>query len=315
MGTPEFSTTILSQLVGWSLGDVVAVYTQPDKPHGRGMKITPSPVKKLAQTLGINVYQPENFKNKKACEEFINLKPDILVVAAYGLILPEIILNAPKIAPINVHASILPKYRGAAPIQRVIIDSWNFDNPVTGVSIMRMEPSLDTGPIYSTSVVPILKMNSGELTNELAHAGAKLLIRTLNEIVSEKKQPIPQNESDATYAKKILKNDGIINWSLSVKQIDALIRGVTPQPGARTQIYCKKTDRPINILITEGYISNINKLESYTFGNIYKFTDKVGIICKDGIYIINKLRPEGRKDMNGIDFFNGYKPQNVILNA
>ena len=153
MGTPDLAAAVLRRLVRWPGGDVVAVYTQPDRPAGRGHKLTPSPVKKLALELGLPVHQPLNFRQEGAVDELAALKPDLLVVAAYGLILPQAVLDIPTVDTLNVHTSLLPRYRGAAPIQRAVMENWQ-PGDVTGVSIMRIVPALDAGPVYASARCP-----------------------------------------------------------------------------------------------------------------------------------------------------------------
>ena len=316
MGTPGFAAIVLDKLARWPGGRVVAVYTQPDRPRGRGMKLVPSPVKALAQSLGIEVRQPLNFKAEEDRKALADLTPDILVAAAYGLLLPKAVLDTARIAPLNVHASLLPLYRGAAPIQRCIMESCAPD-AVTGVSIMHMEPSLDTGPVYASRTVPIGSCHAGELTETLANAGAELLVESLPGIVAGTLTAIPQDHALATHAAKLSKEDGRIDWSFPVARVDAQVRGVTPSPGARARIRCKGATVPLDVRILAGRTETAHSAPLREPGTIVRLGDgsgeRLGIACADGYYILEKVRPSGRKDMSGMDFANGYGPLAALL--
>lgn len=312
MGTPDFAAVVLEQLVRWPGGRVAAVYTQPDRPRGRGMKRVPSPVKTLAEGLGLEVRQPENFKAAEDRERLAALAPDMLVVAAYGLLLPRAVLDAPCIAPLNVHASLLPRYRGAAPIQRAIMENWAPD-AVTGVSLMRMEASLDTGPVYADRAVPIAGRTAGELTAVLARAGAELLLDTLDGIVAGTVAAVPQDASAATYAAKLSKADGRIDWTLPAARVDALVRGVTPAPGARTRVMVRGAAEPLDVLVLAGHADSVAAGgELPPAGTIVKLPGGLGVACADGFYLLDSVRPTGRKDMAGMAFANGYAPVRAL---
>lgn len=316
MGTPGFAAAVLDKLARWPDGRVVAVYTQPDRPRGRGLKLAPSPVKTLAENLGIEVRQPLNFKVEAERNALADLRPDILVAAAYGLLLPKAVLDTARIAPLNVHASLLPLYRGAAPIQRCIMDSCTPD-AVTGVSIMRMEPSLDTGPVYASRTVPIGCCHAGELTEALAEAGAELLVETLPGIVAGTLTATPQDHARATHAAKLTKADGHIDWSLPVARVDAQIRGVTPAPGARARIRCRGGGEPLDVRILAGRAETAQGAPLPEAGTVVRLGassgERLGIACADGYYILERVRPGGRKDMSGPDFANGYGPLCALL--
>ena len=224
MGTPDLAAAVLRRLVRWPGGDVVAVYTQPDRPAGRGHKLTPSPVKKLALELGLPVHQPLNFRQEGAVDELAALKPDLLVVAAYGLILPQAVLDIPTVDTLNVHTSLLPRYRGAAPIQRAVMENWQ-PGDVTGVSIMRIVPALDAGPVYAQCEVPIGQHTAGSLHDALAEAGGELLLTVLDQLRDGSAQPREQDESRVTYAAKLAKEDGYIDWARPAAEVHARIRG------------------------------------------------------------------------------------------
>ena len=226
MGTPEFAVPTLQALLD-AAHEVVCVYTQPPRPGGRrGREVTPSPVQKLAERQGIEVRHPTSLKSEDEQKRFAALNADIAVVAAYGLILPQAVLDAPTHGCLNVHASILPRWRGAAPIHRAIM----VGDPVTGVTIMQMEAGLDTGPMLATVRTPIEDKTTGELTEELAELGAQLMVGTLIDL--EALHPIPQDDVEATHAPKIDKAEARIDWTKPAQEIERLVRGLAPFPGA-----------------------------------------------------------------------------------
>lgn len=227
-GTPEFALAPLTALVDAG-HSIVAVYTQPDRPAGRGRRVTASPVKRFAEERGFVVLQPETFRNEAAVAEFAALQPDILIVAAYGLILPQNVLDVPGHGCLNVHASVLPRWRGAAPIQAAILAA----DETTGVSLMRMTAGLDCGPVFSTSVTAIGKEESaGELHDRLAVLGGETLVKDLSSILRGDISPVAQDESLVTYAGKIQKQDAELDWGLSADELQRHIRAYNPVPGA-----------------------------------------------------------------------------------
>ena len=225
MGTPDFAVPTLNALhkAGHT---VVAAYTQPPRPAGRGKKLQPSPVQKEAEILGIEVRCPTSLKTAEAQEAFAALEPDIAIVAAYGMILPQAILDIPVHGCLNVHASILPRWRGAAPIHRAIMAG----DPVTGVTIMQMEAGLDTGPMLATVRTPIDDKTTGELTEELAELGAQLMVGTVRNLSFH--HPVEQDDEDATHAPKIDKAEAKIDWAEDAEVIERKIRALAPFPGA-----------------------------------------------------------------------------------
>jgi len=225
-GTPEFAVPTLQALAN-SSHELIAVYTQPDRPSGRGRHLQPSPVKQCATTLGIPVFQPLTLKDPTTVAEFAALDADILIVVAYGLILPRAILNTPRYGCINVHASLLPRWRGAAPIQHAILAG----DRETGVTIMQMEAGLDTGPMLQkvhTEIGP--RDTSQDLHDRLAVLGAKALLDTLEQIEKQTLDPIVQDDSQATHAGKIQKSDAALDWSLSAITLERRVRGYYPWP-------------------------------------------------------------------------------------
>ena len=230
MGTPEFAVPSLKALAG-SGEEVIAVVAQPDRPQGRGLKLSPPPTKVLAEERGIPVLQPPGIRTEAFLKELTELNPDVIVVAAYGKILPKPVLDLPPSGCINVHASILPKYRGAAPVNWAIARG----EKITGVTIMRMDEGMDTGDILLTREVPIEDDDTGEtLARKLSHAGAELLLIVLGNLKRGESRPRKQDDSHATYAPMLKKEDGRIDWTKPAREIRALIRGMLPWPGAFT---------------------------------------------------------------------------------
>lgn len=231
-GTPEFAAVHLKALLDAGIKPV-AVYTQPDRPAGRGHKLTPSPVKALALEAGIEVFTPENFKDKEEIKKFEDLKADLCIVVAYGIILPQRVIDAPKCGCINVHGSILPKYRGAAPIQRALLDG----EEETGVSIMKLTLKLDAGDVYSVATLKIEKNDtSATLFAKLADLGAMTLLIALPKIFDGSLKAVPQDEDAVTYAMKISKEESHINFNQSAEVVDRTIRGLNPWPVATTEL-------------------------------------------------------------------------------
>lgn len=227
-GTPVFALASLKALVEAGHRPV-AVYTQPDRPAGRGRKLTASPVKLYAQDEGIDVYQPESLRDAEAIEVLRSLSPDLLIVAAYGLILPQDVLDIPEHGCLNVHASVLPRWRGAAPIQAAILAA----DETTGVSLMQMTAGLDCGPVFADSVVAIGEDESAaELHDRLAQLGGELLVDKLDAIVGGSESAVPQDEALATYAVKIRKADAELDWHLPADELHRRVRAYNPAPGA-----------------------------------------------------------------------------------
>ncbi len=230
MGTPNFSVPAL-QALNESSHQICAVYSQPPRPAGRGKKLKVSEVHREAVDMGLTVHHPENFKSEKDQIIFRNLNADVAVVVAYGLLLPKPILLSPKLGCVNIHASLLPRWRGAAPIQRAIMDG----DDETGVCIMKMNEGLDTGPILSSTKIQILENDTSKvLSKRLSLEGAKLIVKVLDSFSSHSAQAQPTK--GITYAKKIDKSEAKIDWSLSAETIDRKIRALSPIPGAWTEI-------------------------------------------------------------------------------
>jgi methionyl-tRNA formyltransferase len=236
LGTPDFSVPALKALHE-SQDEILAVVTQPDRPKGRGRRLVPSPVKEVAGTLGYPVLQPFGIKDSWFIEEIIALDPDIFVVVAYGRILPGSFLSIPHLGAINIHPSLLPRYRGPAPVQWAIING----DQETGVSTMWMDEGMDTGDILLNAKVAIMPDDtSGSLHRRLAEVGAQLLVETLTKLKSGNLVGKPQDKSGATYAPLLKKEDGRIDWTRDAESLDALVRGMNPWPGAFTFLSGKR---------------------------------------------------------------------------
>lgn len=236
MGTPEFAVPTLKALHD-NRHHVLAVATQPDRPKGRGRRMVASPVKEVAMGYGYPVWQPAKVKEAWFLEKIIALAPDVFVVVAYGHILPPSALALPRLGAINIHASLLPAYRGAAPVQWAIING----DEETGVTTMWMDEGMDTGDILLTAKAPIRSEDTAQtLHNRLAPLGAELLIETLDQLASGRLVGIPQDKSKATYAPFLKKEDGRIDWSKEAKSLDAFVRGMNPWPGAFTFLLGKR---------------------------------------------------------------------------
>ncbi len=305
MGTTDFGVPALEKLVSAKF-DVVAVICQPDRPNKRGKKIEILPLKKKAVELGISVLQPENIKDPVIVEQLKSYQADIFVVAAYGQILSKEILTIPPYGAINIHGSLLPEYRGAAPIQRAIIDG----KTKTGVTIMQMSEGMDTGEMLAKAECSITETTTfGNLYEELAILGGNLLIDTLTNHLSGEIKPEPQNDSLATYAEKILKDTGAINWSRNSQEILSLINGTDPIPGAYTFYQGNK----IKIFLPK--VINCDRNEKP--GTILIANDREGLIIKtkDAAIKIGSLQFPGKTRMDAKVFLRGKKMEvGTILN-
>lgn len=302
MGTPHFADTILHKLIQWNGADIIGVYTRPDKKSGRGMRLLPSPVKITALENNIPLFQPPTLRNEEAQRQLRESRPDFIVVASYGLILPQSVLDAALVAPVNVHASLLPMYRGAAPIQRAIMENWGPDAQ-TGVSIMKMTAELDAGPVYMQRKVPIAYRYFTEIAEDMAKAGGEALVETLEKLSVNGIQPKPQDAGRATYAAKLEKKDGIIDWTTSAAQVDAAIRALTPWPGATAVLEFENGTEPIPVSILSARVGE--PLGNVECGSVLRSRDGLGIACADRWLHVENLRPQGKKEMKSADFANG----------
>ena len=294
MGTPDFAVPSLLKLIE-NKYEICGVLTQPDKPKGRGHKLTPPPVKECAIAHNIPVFQPETLKNEAFSEELKALNPDIIVVAAYGKILPSYILDYPKYGCINIHGSILPKYRGAAPIQRAVIDG----EKETGITIQLMNEGIDTGDILYIEKTPIGENETaGELFDRLAVIGADVLIKTLDKIKDKSITRTPQNHDEATYAKMLDKETGKIDWSKPAKEIFSLIKGTNPYPVAHT-LYKGE--------VLKIFTASVGGKTNAKPGEITGFpSKKIEVACGDGVsLLISEVQLLGKKRMDTASFLNG----------
>lgn len=297
-GTPDFAAQHLQALLH-SSHNVIAVYTQPDKPAGRGKKLQASPVKQLAEQHNIPVYQPKSLRKEDAQAELKSLNADVMVVVAYGLILPKAVLDAPRLGCLNVHGSILPRWRGAAPIQRAI---WAGDAQ-SGVTIMQMDEGLDTGDMLHKVYCDILSTEtSTSLYNKLAELAPPALIDVLDNLENSKFTAEKQDDSQSNYADKLSKEEAKLDWSLSAVQLERNIRAFNPWPIA----YLEFTDEQNNPQTLKVYqasvLPHVNKMP----GTILA-ADKQGIqiATADGVLNLLQLQPAGKKPMSAQDLLNG----------
>ena len=296
MGTPDFAVYALDSIIKAG-HEVQAVFTQPDKAKGRSKALVPTPVKAKAMEYNIPVYQPEKLRDEENVTLLRDINPEIIVVAAYGQILPESILNIPEYGCINIHASLLPKYRGAAPIEWSIIDG----EEVTGVTTMYMEKGLDTGDMIEKAEVVIESDDTGlSLHDKLAEVGAKLIISTMEKLEKGTATRTKQNDDESCYASMLSKDMGNIDFTKSATEIERLIRGLNPWPCAFTKIDGK------GVKIFKAQVCSV----SYGAkpGEIVEVTKKTFTIAcgKDGL-VIKNLQPEGKKPMDTVSYLNGNK--------
>ena len=294
MGTPEFAVPSLQSLIDHGY-EVVGVVTQPDRPKGRKQVLTPSPVKELATQLGIEVFQPERIKREEAIEHILSWNPDLIVTAAFGQIIPEKLLFTPKYKAINVHASLLPKYRGAAPIHQSIIQG----EKETGITIMYMVKELDAGDILTQAKVPIeVNDTVGSLHDKLSLAGKELLIETIKKIEEGSIFPIKQEDHLATYAPMLKREDEWIDWNKTSTQIYNQIRGLNPWPVAFT------TYKEMNLKIWWAEPFPYHHEEGP--GTVLRVTkDQLLVATKDGALEIREIQPAGKKRMDIVSFLQG----------
>ena len=293
-GTPDFAVAPLKAL--YQDHDIVAVFTQPDRKAGRGKKLTPPPVKVEAESLGIPVFQPTTLKDQQ--KVIADLNADIMVVVAYGMLLPQAILDTPRLGCLNIHASILPRWRGAAPIQRAI----QAGDAETGVSIMRMELGLDTGPVYQVLKTPITASDtSASLHDKLAVLGSQGICETIALLEKEPNTtPETQNDALSNYAKKITKQEAVIDWSMSAEQIDQRIRAFTPWP------ICQTTHNDVRIRVWQASIATQNDSNAAAGSIIATSDDGIDVQCGTGVLHLKTLQRDGSKPLNIREFSNGY---------
>ncbi len=295
MGTPDFALFSLRALVDAG-ENVAAVVTQTDKPKGRGMTLTPPPVKVYATGHGIPVFQPKTLKDGAFETELREIDPDIIIVVAYGKILPKYILDYPKFGCINIHGSLLPKYRGAAPMQRAVMAG----ETVTGVTSMYMAEGMDTGDMLLTETVAVAPDDNFEdVHDKLGEAGARVLLRTLDAAKRGELHPIPQNDADATYAAKIEKAECLVDWTWDAARLHDKIRGLSPFPLAYTTLPGGKLLKIVR--------AHPEEAEASAPAGTVIAADKGGIrvACGRGVLVLETATPEGKKAQSAADLVNG----------
>lgn len=299
MGTPEFSVPALEALAKDPGFDVLLAVTQPDRPKGRGKKLSPSAVKQAALDLGIEVYQPEKINTPEGMELICRLEPDYFVVVAFGQILSRQMLDIPKIYPINIHASLLPKYRGAAPIQAAIL---NMDEQ-TGVTTMVMAEKMDAGDILLMETTPVDPEETASMLHDrLSQMGADLIIKTIHGIEQNQVTPVPQDHSKASYVSMLKKSDGRINWQGSNKAVCAHINAMTPWPGAFTELYGKR------LKIFKAVPSSLSVPASALPGTIVCCNDKgLFVVAGNGVVQVLELMGSSGKRLDAAAFLRGNK--------
>ncbi len=301
MGTPEFAMKSLEALVQDGTNEIVGVISQPDKPKGRKMELAMPPVKVYALEKELKVYQPETLKDNAILPLLKELEPELIVVVAYGKLLPEYVLNFPKYRCINIHASLLPHLRGAAPIQRAVMEG----DEKSGVTSMYLEKGLDTGDMILKEEVPISReMTAGELHDVLAESGARVLIKTVERFKAGDFSAEKQNSESASYAHMLTKAEGEIDWSKSAEEIYNKVRGLNPWPMAFTAVEGKRlvidfvklsvgSGRPGMVLSTDG--------------------GAITVACGNGAVKIENLKPEGKKRMSAGEFLRGHRLETGVI--
>lgn len=298
IGTAELACASLKALAAAKSFAVIAVVTQPDRPKGRELKLHPSPVKEAAMALGLPVLQPERARNENFVGELKDLQPDLIAVAAYGQILPQAILDTPRLGCLNVHTSLLPKYRGAAPIQWAILNG----DAETGVTIMKMDAGLDTGVILTQATTPIApEDNAQTLHDRLSVMGAELLVKTIPDYAACQITPRPQPSEGATYARKITKGDGLLDWNQPARVLWNRVRGLTPWPGTFT--WQKAFPKPRLLKVWEAAVT---ERMSGTPGEVLQ-ADMQGLVvaCGNGAVRILTLQKEGGRRLGAPEFLAG----------
>jgi methionyl-tRNA formyltransferase len=297
VGTPDYAAVCLQSLLRDPVFSISTVITQPDMPAGRGLELKKSAVKLLAERVHLQIWQPQRIS--QVADQIRALEPDFLVVAAYAQIIPESILNIPRFGAINVHGSLLPKYRGAGVIQAPILNG----DQLTGVTIMQMDKGLDTGPILAQSELPISPSETGaSLYEKLALAGAKLLPETLKAVATGELTAQAQDNSQASYVGLIKKQDGLIDWSQSASHIERLVRAMHSWPSAWTWANGKQLK-----------LTQVNPLplplNVHQPGKTFIYNNQLAVQCGQDAIIIEKIKPEGRQEMSGQEYINGHRQQ------
>jgi methionyl-tRNA formyltransferase len=298
MGTPEYALVTLKALFHAGIHPV-GVFSQPDKPSGRGQKFQTPPCALFAKENNLPLFQPATLKNDESLQNIRNLKPDLIVVVAYGLLLPKSVLEIPTIDTINLHASLLPYYRGAAPIQWALING----DKETGVSLMQLDEQMDTGAVFAQTKIPIPDDdNEASLFDQCSRIGTKLLMDNLDKILAKEIKPAPQNNNLATFARKLQKEDGIIDFTRSAQDIFNLIRGIQVWPGAHTSIDNKR----LKIYDARPLKEPVSAMP----GQVYQCdTEAFYVACGDGSLAVRQVQLEGKNRSKGGEFARGYLRQ------
>jgi methionyl-tRNA formyltransferase len=290
MGTPHFAVPILTQLI--THHEVIGVVTQPDRPAGRNRQVQASPVKEVASTAGIPIFQPEKLRRPEAITELRKWQPDVYVVAAFGQILPQAVLDIPRMGSINVHASLLPRWRGAAPIQAAI----RAGDAESGVTIMKMDAGLDTGPILSMRAIALSERETGaSLHDKLSELGAALLIETLPGYLDGSVQPRPQPDEGITYAPTIKKEEGRLDWTQPAQVLERLIRAFTPWPGT----FSLWNGQPLKVLAAEVAPGQAEP------GKVIRHGDGAAVGTGKDLLVLKEVQLAGRKAMPASEFIRG----------
>ena len=296
-GTPEFATAPLRALLGEGF-EVIGVVTQPDKPTGRSRRLTAPPVKEIALEEKIPCFQPAKPKEEEFLATIEAMEPDISIVVAYGHILPKRVIDLPRLGTLNIHASLLPLLRGAAPIQAAIRQGFR----QTGVTIMRMVPALDAGPIILTSAIPILEDETyGELQNRLSELGAQTLIEALALIDMDAAKEVDQDDSIATYAPKVTRDDAKVDWTLSADEVSRIIRAYDPKPAAFTTL----NGNDVKLFGARMPGESSETLRAGKPGEVIDIQDGMFVACRDSPICIRDVQPSGKTRMRATEWARG----------
>ncbi|MEA1937672.1 MAG: methionyl-tRNA formyltransferase [Pseudomonadota bacterium] len=291
MGTPDFALPTLEALVE-SGHDLECVYTQPPKPAGRGRAVTASPVQRFAKDRDIEVRSPRSLRGPEAQEEFKALDPDLAIVAAYGLILPALILEAPRLGCVNIHASLLPRWRGAAPIQRALLAG----DAMTGITLMQMDEGLDTGDVLRMEEVPVTHETTGQsLHDELAALGGRMIVPLIEDLIAGQVHPEAQPEEGATYAAKLTRQDGLLDWTHAADDLARVVRALSPWPGA----WFESGGERIKVLRAESVDDRGAPGEL--------LDDRMTVACGEGALRLVRLQRAGKAPTEGAAFFRGFR--------
>ncbi|MEK1905174.1 MAG: methionyl-tRNA formyltransferase [Pseudomonas sp.] len=295
-GTPEFAAQHLQALLDAG-SDIVAVYTQPDRPAGRGQKLMPSPVKQLAAQHGIAVYQPQTLRDPAAQAELAALQPDLMVVVAYGLILPQVVLDTPRLGCINSHASLLPRWRGAAPIQRAV----QAGDSSSGVTVMQMEAGLDTGPMLLKVSTPISAEDTGgSLHDRLAGLGSAAVVEAIGKLAAGELCGEVQDDSLATYAHKLNKDEARLDWSRPAVELERLVRAFNPWPICHSTLH----GEPLKVLA-----ASLGEGQGQPGQILAASKDGLTVACGNGALRLTRLQLPGGKPLNFADLYNSRREQ------